>query len=156
SGGAYNFTLLRPGTYVVTEVTQPAGFVDGRDQVGSLFGGTAAAPPGDAISNIVIPAHSNAAATNYNFGELLPATIGNFVWEALNGNGVQDAGEPGLVGVPVTLNGIDDALNPVTASTTSGALGAYQFTNLRPGAYTVTFGAFGSYVRTLQNSPVAT
>ncbi len=32
-----------------------------------------------------------------------PASIGNFVWDDLNGNGIQDAGEPGIDGVEVTL-----------------------------------------------------
>ena len=33
------------------------------------------------------------------------AQIGNFVWNDLNGNGIQDAGEPGIPSVSVTLTG---------------------------------------------------
>jgi hypothetical protein len=32
-----------------------------------------------------------------------PASIGDFVWEDLNGNGQQDSGEPGIVGATVNL-----------------------------------------------------
>ena len=34
---------------------------------------------------------------------LADGTIGNFVWNDLNGNGVQDPGEPGIAGVTVRL-----------------------------------------------------
>ena len=72
--GSYSFPNLRPGTYSIVE-TQPSGFFDGLDTPGTLFGGTAAAPPGDTISGIVIPAGSNASAANYNFGERIAADL---------------------------------------------------------------------------------
>ena len=41
---------------------------------------------------------------NVDFGYYVkPASLGNFVWNDLNGNGIQDASEPGLDGVKVTL-----------------------------------------------------
>ncbi|HEY2807134.1 MAG TPA: SdrD B-like domain-containing protein [Gemmatimonadales bacterium] len=66
----------------------------------------------------------------------LPPTgqIGDFVWSDLNGNGIQDAGEPGIGGQTVTLTG------PVTASTTTNGSGQYLFTGLPAGSYTVTVG----------------
>ncbi len=48
---------------------------------------------------------------------------GNFVWLDENGNGVQDAGEPGVEGVPVTLFAEDGTL---VGSTTTDASGSYQ------------------------------
>ena len=36
-------------------------------------------------------------------GAAVAASIGNFVWEDMNGNGLQDAGEPGIANVPVAL-----------------------------------------------------
>ena len=42
--------------------------------------------------------------TTADFGYYIePAALGNFVWEDLNANGIQDAGEPGIAGVEVTL-----------------------------------------------------
>ena len=42
STGAYDFTNLRPGTYIITE-TQPTGFLQGTNAVGTV-GGTAGRP----------------------------------------------------------------------------------------------------------------
>src|SRR5207245_2425696 len=50
--GSYHFDFLRPGTYNLTE-THPAGFFDGKDSVGTPFGGSNAV--GDTLSNIVVP-----------------------------------------------------------------------------------------------------
>jgi hypothetical protein len=70
------------------------------------------------------------------YNTLLPAgQIGNFVWNDLNGNGVQDSGEPGIAGQTVTLNGPGG-----TQTTTTDANGNYLFTGLSAGSYTVTVG----------------
>lgn len=49
----------------------------------------------------------------------------------LNGNGVKEAGEPGLGGWRILLTGA------ATASTTTDSLGFYTFTDLGPGSYSV-------------------
>jgi hypothetical protein len=64
--GSYAFAGLVPGTYSVTQ-TQPEGWDDGKDSLGSE-GGTLS---NDLLSGInLLP---GVDATNYNFGELLPA-----------------------------------------------------------------------------------
>lgn len=63
------------------------------------------------------------------------ANIGNRVWRDLNCNGVQDPSEPGIEGVTVELRK-DGAL---VATTTTDANGAYSFSNVAPGTYTVVF-----------------
>ena len=61
-------------------------------------------------------------------------SIGDRVWNDADGDGVQDGGETGLVGVTVELrNGAGDVL----ATTTTGADGAYSFGDVYPGTYTV-------------------
>lgn len=52
-----------------------------------------------------------------------PIEIGNRIWEDANGNGVQDAGEPGIPGIVVRLfkNGLE------VAQATTGAGGEYAF-----------------------------
>jgi hypothetical protein len=64
---------------------------------------------------------------------LAGGSISGFVYQDTNNNGVQDAGEPGIAGVTITLSG-DDA-----AVTTTDAAGAYTFV-LSPDCctYTVT------------------
>ena len=68
-------------------------------------------------------------------------TIGNFVWNDLNNNGTQDAGEPGVAGVIVKLyadnntDGVADGTAIATATT--DANGIYSFTGRVPGSYVV-------------------
>ncbi|HLO44346.1 MAG TPA: SdrD B-like domain-containing protein, partial [Leadbetterella sp.] len=77
--------------------------------------------------------------------------IGDFVWEDINGNGIQDSGELGIPGVSVTLNGTDAFGNVVSQTATTGANGEYLFDNLVKGTYTVTFGDKAGYVLTSPN-----
>ncbi|MGE3821141.1 MAG: SdrD B-like domain-containing protein, partial [Isosphaeraceae bacterium] len=130
-GGAYSFTNLRPGAYVVNE-TQPPGYLDGLDAAGTA-GGTAG---NDVVNGVTILA--GASATGYDFGELRPASITGMVFADANNDGVLDGGETGISGVTVTLTGTDDLGNPVNLSTSTDVGGAYSFTNLRPGVHTVT------------------
>jgi hypothetical protein len=64
--------------------------------------------------------------------------IGDFVWHDLNGNGVQDAGEPGINGVQVTLVFPDGTTAVETTHNYNGA-GYYDFKNLGPGTYKLIF-----------------
>ncbi len=66
------------------------------------------------------------------------STVGDKVWSDLNGNGVQDAGEPGVPGVPAALT---DCLGNVIATTKTDGNGLYSFV-LGPGLYYVKV-AFG-------------
>ena len=68
-------------------------------------------------------------------------SIGDFVWWDLNEDGIQDAGEPGIQDVTVTLK---DAGGNTVGATTTDANGAYSFTDLAPGDYTVVFTLPGS------------
>jgi hypothetical protein len=77
-----------------------------------------------------------------------PASIGDFVWDDLNGNGQQDSGEPGIGGVTVKLL---DAGGATIATTTTNASGLYAFSDLAPGSYTVQFVTPGGYVATAAN-----
>ncbi|MCY2987958.1 MAG: SpaA isopeptide-forming pilin-related protein [Planctomycetota bacterium] len=52
-------------------------------------------------------------------------------------DGVQSANEPGIAGVLVTLSGQDRNNNPVSVPYWTGPDGKYEFTNLKPGTYTV-------------------
>ena len=73
---------------------------------------------------------------NLDFGFKALASLGDKVWKDDDKDGVQDAGEPGVAGVTVTLyNNSGTAI----AVTTTDAYGNYLFDNLTPGNYTVGF-----------------
>lgn len=55
--------------------------------------------------------------------------IGDYVWEDLDKNGRQDAGEPGVPGVRVTLEGTDKHGRAIYVTTTTDANGRYLFTS---------------------------
>jgi uncharacterized repeat protein (TIGR01451 family) len=73
---------------------------------------------------------------------VLPIEIGNRVWIDLNGNGVQDPGEPGFGGITVSLQGPTTTLTTVTDSG-----GSYYFDNLRPDT---------TYTLTINTTPLVT
>ncbi|WP_236790692.1 SdrD B-like domain-containing protein [Amycolatopsis sp. GM8] len=62
--------------------------------------------------------------------------LGDLVWADVNRNGLQDPGEPGVAGVPVSLQNGDGAL---VAATTTGPHGQYAFSHLPDGTYKVCF-----------------
>ena len=64
-----------------------------------------------------------------------PINIGNFVWNDVNANGIQDAGEPGLSGITVQL--WDDAKTNLIDTTVTNASGNYVLIAPIPGSYRV-------------------
>ncbi len=88
--------------------------------------------PGGAVDVPIPPTPSNTTQT------ALTATIGDFVWADLDGQGDQDAGEPGLAGVKVFVdsnnNGIWDAGEPYDIT---DGYGHYRIFGLAAGTYTV-------------------
>ncbi len=132
--GSYSFGNLAPGTYKVT-ITQPNGYLPGlatQGNVTPIAGSTVTgAIPGITISY-------NGSSPNNDFGELLPGAVSGYVYQDANDDGLKETGEPGIAGVPVELTGTND-LGPITPiDATTGADGSYDFSNLRPGTYTVT------------------
>ncbi len=65
------------------------------------------------------------------------ASIGDYVWEDVNGNGIQEPGEQGMEGVTVTL--YDAVSSNMVATTSTSDSGAYLFTGIPAGTYFVGF-----------------
>jgi cyclophilin family peptidyl-prolyl cis-trans isomerase len=66
-------------------------------------------------------------------------TISGFAFIDANGNGLRDAGETALPGVPVTLTGGTSG-NAVNVTVTTDANGAYTIANVLPGTYQLSAG----------------
>ena len=131
--GTYLFSGLLGGTYFIDE-TQPSGFTDGAETVGTAGGD---GNTNDRIADIGLGNGVN--ATGYNFGETLtppPGTgaVTGTVWLDRDRDGILDAGETGVSNV--TLDLVDD-LNAIVGTTTTGPDGRYVFTNIAPGIYSV-------------------
>ncbi|MBK6478056.1 MAG: carboxypeptidase regulatory-like domain-containing protein [Saprospiraceae bacterium] len=77
------------------------------------------------------------------------AGIGNFVWNDQDADGHQDAGEPGIPGVIVTLTNIG---TNAMRDTLTDANGRYFFGSIPPGTYKVTFGTPAGFIPTTANA----
>jgi protocatechuate 3,4-dioxygenase beta subunit len=137
ANGAYSFTNLRPGTYTVRET-----------DLGGWYSTLDATAPNDNLIPVTLAIGQ--ISTNNIFHDTQRASIGDFVWNDLNGNGQQDGGaeSSGLSNVVVRLYDIG---NNVLDTTITDASGAYAFTNLLTGTYAVEFGAPANYLSTTSN-----
>ena len=143
------FDGLTPGEYTLKENPIPAGYTLTTPQSVTVTvnsgqelaykRGAAMLPPGDGRTEVVHPFLVFGNAPN-------PAKLGNFVWNDLNANGIQDPGEPGIRGVTVKLltagaDGNFGTADDVIAQTqTTDATGMYMFSGLTPGVgYRVMF-----------------
>ena len=130
--GNYLFTGVTPGTDYYVEVTDglPSGLVRT-----SLTGRT-----DDQTDPFDLTAGQSFLDADLGYtGSATDATIGDFVWSDADGDGLQDAGEPGIAGVTVELyldvDG-DGILEPggddgaAVDTTTTAADGSYLFTGV--------------------------
>lgn len=154
ASGGYSFTGLAPSDgagYTITEVNEPTGFFDGRDQNGAGAGNVIAASAGRAVGETIVVGVVAAGAnlTERNFGELAAATLSGFVYVDPNANAIREGSETAVVpGVTVTLTGTNDLGQAISCPVDTAANGAYSFPvatspdplcrTLRPGTYTLT------------------
>ena len=141
ANGIYGFEDLEPGAYFV-EFTKPSGF----DKASPSTPGAASDPTdsdADETTGLtdVTTLVSGENDPTWDAGFYKLASLGDLVWFDLNEDGVQDAGEPGIDGVTVTLK---DANGNTAGTTITDANGAYSFDDLEPGDYTVVFTKPGS------------
>jgi len=133
-GGVYDFNGLPAANYTVTIDTDslPPGYIQSGDPDGQS--GL------DNSSRLVLA--QDESDLLQDFGYTKTGSIGDTIWYDVNANSVQDRGEPGLVGVTVTLTGdVDLDGIPDTLTTVTDATGQYLFGTLPTGNYTITVSA---------------
>lgn len=149
ASGFYSFAV-EPGTYTVRIAA--SNFAVG----GVLEGRLATTAGGNQQTKTV----TNANVLTYDFGyDCTPPctiTIGDLVWEDQDGDGIKDAGEPGIGGVAVNLlfsatcNGVYVDL---PGNATTNASGGYSFTGLPKGCYRVDVSTPSGYTKTTGPNP---
>ncbi len=133
SQGAYRFDNLAPDNYRIVE-SQPTGFIDGKDRVGSIGGSDVGRLGSDGDSLVDVVLRQGLDGLGYDFGERKVGSLSGQVHVDLDGDCVFDPGEPTLEGVDVDLK---DSTGKTIATTTTDSNGNYRFDNLLPGTYSV-------------------
>ncbi len=140
SMGLYGFDDLTPGDYYLHFVL-PEGYHFSPMDVGT---NDSLDSDADTLTGntVCITIDSGQIDLTWDAGMYPPppvkATIGDFVWEDLNQNGIQDSGEVGLGGINVRLISCDDTLME-DRTTISDADGMYIFHDVDPGNYRLFF-----------------
>jgi len=131
-------TGIQSGEQAKVYFTHTAGTLSGATLIGTLTAnGSVTVPAGDQSGFIDVTAGAgNVLLACVRITSIPPGQIGDTVFCDLNGNGVQDAGEPGLPGVKVTLSANCSGHADQIMFTDSN--GKYLFTNLPAGNYCVT------------------
>ncbi len=140
SGSAYLFERNAGGA----ENWGQAAKLTASDGAASDWFGSAVALSGDIVLVGAVYDDDNGSASGSAYLFAPPSSVGDTVWEDLDGDGVQEGGEPGLGGVTVLL--YDSSLaNPsapsfpqpqaLVAATVTAGDGSYSFNGLPSGNY---------------------
>ncbi len=135
ANGGYLFSNLPAGNYTVS-FTTPAGMATSPSNQGA--DDTKDSDPVAGSVSVTLAAGQSNLTVDAGFVTLL-GQLGDFVWLDTDRDGVQDPGETGIAGATVKLDPGTPANPADDVTTTTNANGAYLFTNLPAGNYTVSF-----------------
>jgi hypothetical protein len=144
ASGIYTFTGLSAGRYTVTVVTSADLLVDSvfsasgsslsQRQSVSVVSAASASVRSAIPTQIVVNLAANQNYGVADFGAVGANGIGDFVWNDLNKDGIQQAGEPGIANVQMELYNSAGALISTTVTTGGGF---YSFDNLPAGIFRI-------------------
>jgi len=135
ASGIYSLDAPGPGDYRIRVVKANADTYAPTDAGGNDTLDSDVFASGADIGYTAILAVS-AASTSIDGGIIrAPISVGNFIWNDRDNDGVQDAGESGLAGVTVQL--WNELRNNLIRQTTTSATGSYTLPAPGPGSYRV-------------------
>ena len=132
--GEYKLQIIPPEGYYVTtkDVTSKSSDIDDVDNDSDFDENTK--------ETVVVTLSSGEDDKRWDAGVFKPASLGDFIFEDVNANGIQDNSEKGAVGVQVELldnneESVIDVNGKKIEPTIIEQDGKYEFNNLRPGTY---------------------
>ncbi len=152
SEGYFLFDRLYPGTYRL-EATLPDGYlfareIDSRSARFSRITADGGEINGQTGLSAAFELKMAEQLHGQDIGMGAPGQLGDYAWLDLDRDGMQDAGEPGVPDVVITLYQYGEA---VAVAHTDG-FGRYLITNLYPGVYTMTVGIPEELAATVQQT----
>ena len=149
--GRFEFADLVPRNDYQLQVVPPASYLVTTPGAGTDPALDSNVDP-DTKTTTVLNVTPGQKDATLDIGLWRPAAIGHRIWNDLNGNGVQDDGEPGLGGVTVTLQKDGQKV----AEMQTAADGTYRFDNVVPGdGYTVEVTLPAGFIGTLPDQGVS-
>ena len=149
--GEYGFQDLLPGYYFV-EMQAPDGFTStlansGNDRESDSNLDDVNGP----LTTADFLIESGVDDFSIDLGITNASCIGDYIWQDLAFNGIQDFFERGINGVLVELFNDKDSLIQTTmsANSPSGQTGYYSFSGVQPGSYYLKFSATSEFCPTL-------
>lgn len=149
ANGGYLF-IVDPGRDYILEFVPPTDTSFTLQGVGSDLALDSDVDP-NTNKTAVIMVNNNEVNLDIDAGLTVPqnASLGDLVWNDANGDGIKDGGESGLAGVTVKLY---DSSAALLGTEVTDSAGAYNFTGLAAGDYTVEFLPPSGYVLSPQDA----
>ncbi|NLJ64982.1 MAG: hypothetical protein GX337_06270 [Christensenellaceae bacterium] len=134
--GTYSFTNMYPGDYYIKSQLHSgyryARAVDAANRT-SIILSEGANTKAESGQSDVIRLSMGEFKTNQDIGMGAMGQLGDFAWLDLDGDGMQDEGEPGIPDLAIRMYQYGE----LAAETKTDAYGRYMFDSLYPGEYTL-------------------
>jgi protocatechuate 3,4-dioxygenase beta subunit len=128
---SYNVGFTLPANYQYTVSSSPGDNGNNTNSDANLYTGRTGG------YNLAGGEYDATADAGIIFNQTGRASVGDYVWYDTNSDDDQDAGEPGVSGVTVTL--YNSAGTSIIATTITDANGYYLFTDVTPSTYKIGF-----------------
>ena len=124
---------IEPGTYTITEVKQPTGYIDGAITLNNV-----SPVPGSIGQKSIVVTLGTTSINTINFAELKASSLAGLVRMIPDPYSSPSVSGAGLGSIIVSLRGTNDMGQSVSVDKSSNGDGTYSFGDLRPGTYTLT------------------